>query len=211
MRRPRDNQRSTVYAWGRKVEGYYREPEFTTVAEVERWARPIWRAERGRYGLARSAAPEFIPAHWGQRSAIAHNDHRISLPRWARQRPVVLHEMAHRLTPGDEAHGPRFVGVHIGLLARHLDYDAYELMALADEMGVNYHVRSIGTVPVITLHRKVEKLIEKDGPMPEMWIACALDVSYLSARGAALQLIRRGRARWFRKRLTLLPQLKEAA
>jgi hypothetical protein len=64
MRRPRDNQRSAVYAWERKVEGYHRAPEFQAILDVERWARPIWRSERGRYGLAKSAAPEFMPARW---------------------------------------------------------------------------------------------------------------------------------------------------
>jgi hypothetical protein len=57
---------------------------------------------------------------------------------------------------------------------------------------------------VVRLHHKVEKLLEKEGPLREMMIACYLDVSYMSVRGAALQLIRRGRARWFRKQLTLL-------
>lgn len=203
MTRKRDTQRSRVYRWERTAlkSGA---PAWKTIDEVTAWARPIWASERGRYGLAKSAPPLFQPASWGQRSAIAYASHRITLPRWAREPDTVLHEMAHRLTPRDEAHGPRFVGVLIGLLARHAGYDAYALMAAADEVGVRYHARSIGAVPLVSLWRQVEHVIRDSGPLPEMWIAAELDVGYLQIRGAALQLIRRGRARWLRGRLTLI-------
>lgn len=111
--------------------------------------------------------------------------------------------MAHRLAHRDEAHGARFVGALIGLVCRHDRRDAYELMALADSMGVRYHIRSVGAVPIITISAKVERLIERDGPMREMDIACELDVSYLQVRGAAMYLIRQRKARWLRKKLHL--------
>lgn len=205
--RRRDNQRSRVYAWERKIKNRD-EVAVNTIEEVARYASRIWRSERGRYGLAKTRVPEFMPARRGQRNAIAFDHHVISLPRgWARTPRVILHELAHRLTPANEAHGPRFVGVLIGLLARHAGYNADALMAEADAMGVKYHVRSIGAVPVSSLPDRVVRVLKESGPLPEMWIASELDCSYMQVRGAALQLARTGRARWFRKRLTLTEQL----
>jgi hypothetical protein len=201
--RPRDNQRSRVYAFEGRIQAHEAPLAWETVGEVAAWLKPIWRAERGRYGRAKVPMPDVVPASWGQRSALAMPDHRLKLPRWARVPAVVLHEAAHRLTPRDEAHGPRFVGVLIGLLCRHAGHDANELMALADEMGVRYHVRSIGVVPVIGTAERIRRAIFAEGPMTEMDIACWLDLSYLQARGGALALIRQGKARWLRRKLTL--------
>jgi hypothetical protein len=199
--RGRDTQRSRVYAWERKIKGYHRPPEWRDLDDVIAFARPIWSAERGRYGRANVPMPAIERPHRGQRSALAHSDHRITLPLWARQGPVVLHEMAHQLTPADPGHGPRFVGVLIGLLSRHLGYDAGELMALADEMGVKYHVRSVGVVPVRGPSWFVERALREEKPMTEMELACWCDLTYLQVRGAAMYLIRKGAARWLRGKL----------
>lgn len=198
--RKRDNQRSLVYAWEGRINRSIYTATMKTVDEVAAWAKPIWRAERGRVGLAKHAAPEFVPSSWGQRAALAHRDHRISLPRWARNPHVILHEMAHRLTPRDESHGPRFVGVLIGLLARHAGFDCDEMMRIADEMGVRYHVRSIGAVPIIPLHVKLAKVL----PATDTAAAIELDVHWRQVRGAAIHLIKDGRARWYRGRLVPL-------
>lgn len=213
--RPRDNQRSRVYAWERAVlvklagRSLYL-GEFTILDECEAFMAPIWRAERGRVGLAKMTAPSLARNLWGQRKATASADHVIKLPRWARSRWVILHEMAHRLTPQDEAHGPRFVGVLIGLAARWLDYDASQLMALADEMGVKYYVRSIGVVPHRGTAWHVNRTIRRHGAMSAMDIACHLslvegvDVSFKQVNGAAVSLISSGKAKWYRGRLKAL-------
>jgi len=109
----------------------------------------------------------------------------------------------------DEAHGPRFMGVLIGLAARWLDLDAQEMMDLADQHGVQYYVRSIGVVPIHGPAWKVERALRENGPMTAMEIACWCDVPYKQVRGAALHLIGKGSARWYRKKLRLL--LPEAA
>lgn len=226
MARPRDNQRSRVYAWERSASlelcgrSLY-EAEFRTLAECEAFAAPIWRAERGRLGLAGKLAPAIERPSWGQRSAFAHNDHRITLPRWARSRWVILHELAHRLTPRDEAHGPRFVGVLMGLLARHVDLDAVELMRTAEQAGVRYWVRSIGAVPVHGPAWHVTRALRAEAPMSAMDLASWLslgtgaDITLAQVRGAALSLIQQGRARWLRGKLVplgdLLPQVAPEA
>lgn len=201
MARPRDTQRSRVYAWQRKAfttEQHYRTDErFRDIEAAAAYMAPIWRSERGRYGLAKQPAPKVESSSWGQRSAIAHDDHRITLPLWARNPIVMLHELAHRLTPDDPGHGPRWVGCFIGLLCRHHGQDANELMALCDEHGVKYHVRAIGSVPIRTLPERLAKLL----PIHYMAAAIELDVTYRQVYGAALPLIRHGRARWRGKQL----------
>lgn len=216
MRSKRDNQRSKVYAWERKVVATFGgssidKPDFDQLQECEAFANPIWRKERGRLGLARMRAPVIERPAWGQRRALAHHDHRVTLPRWARSKWVILHELAHRLTPDDEAHGPRFVGVLIGLAARWLDYDANQLTAMADEAGVRYFVRSIGVVPVRGISWHVERVLRTQSPMTAMDLACHLslsdgiDATDHQVRAGALRLIRTGQARWLRNKLTPLP------
>lgn len=212
----RDGQRSRVYAWERRCvkelgRGNISIAEFESLQECASYAEPIWRKERGRVGMAERAAPTIERPHRGQRRALAHFGHRITLPRWVRSRWIILHELAHRLTAMDEPLGPRFVGVLIGLACRWLDYDANQLMALADEEGVAYYVRSIGSVPVRGLTWHVERAVRHHGPMTEIDLACYLslaqgvDATPRQVRGAALQLIRRGGARWLRHKLTLTP------
>lgn len=207
MSRGRDNQRSRVYAFERAATngGVYRSA-WESLDECERFLRPIWRAERGRLGRAKVDMPSIVRPHRGQRSAIAHSyEFKITLPKWARNPWVVLHEAAHHLTPRDEAHGPRFFGVLIGLVARHDGRDAAELMALADEMGVKYHVRSIGVVPIRGVLWQLDRVLREHEPMTEMELACWLDVSYLQVRGAAMGLVRRRIARWLRGKLVVMP------
>ena len=222
MRRARDRQRSRMYKWenavvrqllGRSIA----DPEFSTVEQCAAYAAPIWRRERARVGLARVQAPRIERPSWGQRSALAHPDHRVTLPRWARSRWVILHELAHRLTPRDEAHGPRFVGVLIGLAARWLDLDADRMMRMADEYDVRYYVRSIGVVPVWGPTVRVERALRQHGPMTLMDLCCHLSIfeeaelAPAQVRGAALHLVGQGRARWFRGRLQLLDTETEQA
>jgi len=62
--------------------------------------------------------PRVTPGHLARNATGSR--HRINLPRWARQVPVVLHELTHSLLP-DAAivHGPEFVRLYIELLVRY--------------------------------------------------------------------------------------------
>jgi hypothetical protein len=207
VRRKRDNQRTLCYRWEDAVTGgKHLSAEWTTIDEVEAFMKPIWRAERGRYGRANVPMPVLHHGHWGQRAAIAYSSHKISLPRHTRNVWMVLHEMAHCLTPADEAHGPRFVGVLMGLAARHAGYDVEVLKAKADEMGLRYYAGSIGAAPAFTLSQKLRALL----PTTDMDAAVLLGVSYRQIHGAALSLIRSGTARWYRGKIApLATQPKE--
>lgn len=208
----RDSQKSKVYAW--EDAAYHRhahrsiyEPEYRTLEECEAFATPVWRCERGRMGHASKAAPTIERPAWGASSARASRAmHALRLPRWARNRWVILHEMAHLLAVGDR-HGPRFVGCLIGLACRHLGMDANLLMQMADEFGVKYHVRTIGVVPVCGPSYHVRRALSRMPAMTAMDLACALsledgvDITARQVRGAALALIRAGEARWLRGKL----------
>jgi putative metallohydrolase (TIGR04338 family) len=212
----RDFQRERVYAWERGVasaEGRaLGEATWSSISEVEAWLAPIWKAERGRYGNANVPAPVITHASWGQRRALAHHGAwKISLPRWARSPWVATHELAHLLIRArDPWHGPRFVGTLIGLASRHLGFDAYELMRSADAAGVEYYVRSIGSVPVRGTQWRAEQALAKEGPMSAMDLACWLSlatyhdpVTWRQVHGAMLGSIRAGRVRLFRGKYQL--------
>lgn len=204
-RRPRDRQRSRVYLWEADAEEATRDqqlpfPGLSSLVAVQEWLTPVWRSERGRYGLAHAAAPAVMRPHWGQRRALAHvHAGAISLPIWARTPWAVLHELAHHLTPDDEAHGPRFVGVFVGLLARHTGRAPQMLIDMAIEHGVKVDLRSVGcrpTAPLTAQDRLLSML-----PATDMDLACELGVHWRQVRGLALSLIRRREARWYRGRL----------
>ena len=203
--RPRDRQRSRLYEWEADAEEATRGeqrpyPDLSSLLAVQEWLAPVWRAERGRYGLAHAPAPVVQRPHWGQRRALAHVPAgRISLPIWARTPWAVLHELAHHLTPYDEAHGARFAGVLVGLLARHTGRDAQTLLDMAAERGVRVDLRSVGSRPAPELSPQ-ERLLAL-WPATDMDLACELGVHWRQVRGMALGLVRQGHARWFRGRL----------
>lgn len=212
-----DTQRSRVYEFERMVARMERRdlysPTWETLDHVIQWAAPVWRAERGRYGRPGARMPAIERPARGQRRALAYlGQRRITLPRWARSPWVTLHEMAHLLVQANEPpHGPRFVGVLIGLACRHLDYDAHELMRVADQAGVNYHVRSIGSVPVRGIQWRAEKALGLEGPMIPVDLACWLSlgtyhdpVTWRQVQGAMLGAIAEGRVRLFRGKFRLL-------
>jgi hypothetical protein len=203
--RPRDGQRSLVYAWEKAASsGACGIPTFKTLAECQAFMNPIWNAERARYGRASVEAPAIERPARGQKRALAHASHKITLPKWARNEWVILHEMAHRLTPTGEAHGPRFVAVLIGLLARHAGYQSNQLMQSAAGAGVRYFAKSVGTVPAPPALNLSDRLVRLM-PVAEIDAAFELDVSWRQVRGASLTLIRRGQARWLRGKLVALP------
>lgn len=76
----------------------------------------------------------------------------------------------------DHSHSSRFDGVLIGLACRHLQYDANELMQLADAGGVNYDMRSIGSVPVRGLQWRTERALAIEGPMSPADLAAWISI-----------------------------------
>ena len=56
---------------------------------------------------------------------------------WGMTQTVVLHELAHALTPnGVEIHGPEYLRVWIDIFSRHYDIPAYKFECLARDRGL---------------------------------------------------------------------------
>jgi hypothetical protein len=202
----RDFQRSKVYAWERQAAErfgfqFYMPRDgagVVTMDQVAAFVAKVWRSERGRYGKAKWPVPEL--ADGGGTRRASGSSRRLNLPRWSRSPWVMCHEIAHGLDMRSRRgwHGPRFVGVLIGLAARHCGQDADALVHLAEEMGVHVDTRSIGAVPNRTLAAKVHRALPGTATeiATRLNLEQGLGVSYRQVRGAALQLIRQGRARW---------------
>jgi len=83
-------------------------------------------------------------------------------------------------------------------------------MALDDEVAVEYSVRSIGSVPVMGPAWHVERELKETGPLTavdmlaELNIGDRLNLPLPQFRGAALALVRSGRAHRYRKKLVLV-------
>lgn len=187
----RDSQRSRVYAWERS-----QNPDGSiwkqtmSIEEVEAFVKRIWRSERGRYGKKAWQQAPMVEGYRGGTRAWAHGDSKLAFSKRCRNQYVALHELAHALNETHSGHDGRFVGILIGLLARHLGRDADALTASALEMGVKVHTRSIGAVPVYPWFKRVQKLL----PCTVMDAAVELEVSYRVVLGALLQLEKRGLA-----------------
>ena len=123
--RPRDFQRGRVYRW----EGEHVLPHDREILSLDACARLVEAAYRWAEA-DRAAAAEWRPpgVHDGRgRRHACGSRQAIKLPRWARTRPVVLHECAHGMA--DDQHGPRFVARYVELLERFLGLDRAMLHA----------------------------------------------------------------------------------
>lgn len=113
--RPRDNQRARLYRAEGAVDAGRRLP---TVERMQAWVDGL-------------AATDWFVARWGQRCFEVRPGfgHRratadaatgvLQMPKWARSELVLLHEIAHCLTPLTFAgHGPEYAGVLLALARR---------------------------------------------------------------------------------------------
>jgi hypothetical protein len=127
-RRERDTQRSKVYAWERSEFG---------------WDKEVMSLEQCQ-ALARSIRPGVWAGDGcGRRAACAvPQENVIKLPKWARTKWVVLHEVAHLIAWDGRraAHGREFMAEYLDLLATHYkrDKDLLWASALAAGLRVGY-------------------------------------------------------------------------
>jgi putative metallohydrolase (TIGR04338 family) len=112
--RPRDSQRARLYRAEGEVDAGRRLP---TVERMQAWVDAL-------------AATDWFVARWGERAfdvrpgfghrrATADQHGVLQMPKWARSEMVLLHEVAHCLTPVTyAAHGPEYAGVLLALARR---------------------------------------------------------------------------------------------
>lgn len=128
MRSDRDNQRSKVYA-AEKASGLCKDEQTIPNAELQAWVDAVLdrRVIRSRWG-SRSVEVKLTGGYGGAR---AHGTYKITASPGARNEYVMLHEIAHILTPQDEGHGPRFCGVLLFLVRNVLGADAHKSLLTA--------------------------------------------------------------------------------
>lgn len=115
--RPRDSQRARLYRAEDEVGAGRRLPAVDVLqAYVDDLGATEW--FRSRWG---ARAFDVRPGH-GHRRATADGNGVLQMPRWARTELVLLHEVAHCLTPTTfAAHGPEYAGVLLSLVRRAVD------------------------------------------------------------------------------------------
>jgi len=63
---------------------------------------------------------------------------KMQLPRWARSKQIIIHEVSHFLCHNDTQHGRDFVGVYMFLLNKYLGFTFRAMQDLAYEMNVDW-------------------------------------------------------------------------
>lgn len=115
--RPRDSQRSRLYKWEQRLRREHRDttPQEMSLDDCDRLIARAYRV----YGLKWSGR---TVAGKSERHSATGSRFQVSLPRWARQPIVVLHEAAHGILNtleerGDyrAPHGPEFARIMIEL------------------------------------------------------------------------------------------------
>jgi putative metallohydrolase (TIGR04338 family) len=142
MKRVRDNQRSRLCAWESDALGLH-DGRHISLAECQELADRVCRDyQAGSVGIedgrGHSNAAYYRGSHWlvGSGKSV-YRPPTIALPRRMRRRRVVLHELAHHLTPEEyAAHGPEYLWVMMTLFARIEGRARQEMRASAREAGL---------------------------------------------------------------------------
>ncbi len=142
MRTDRDNQRSKVYA-AERASGLCKFEQTIPDAELQDWVNAVLdrRVIRSRWG-ARTVE---VKRTSGRGGATAYGTWRINASPGARNEYVMLHEIAHVLTPRDAGHGPEYCGVLLFLVRNVLGKEAHA--ALLEAMRKHRVKRSNSSIP----------------------------------------------------------------
>jgi len=180
MARARDSQRSKVYAWERAHvpdfdgKGTYK----LTLRQCEIMINRVWADYRPGEHAPRVADGRGCSNAKGGRW-------RITLPRWARTVPIVLHELAHPLTPHPAApHGPEFVRLFIDLLVRYDEGDKAELLRTA--RACRLKIGQAQAAPKPKARRSSRAVYERAPCRPHNWIQGQLVGRVLTRQGFVL-------------------------
>jgi len=146
----RDSQREKVYQWEYHINASGAVPREMywdrALLELDEWCFAVWQVEHKRLGLSEFPTPI---VKLRKRNALhAECDpatREILLASGLRRKSVVLHELAHVLTPNarNEAggwHGPVFVGVFIHLLRQYGGADETKMLAEAARCRVQVKI-----------------------------------------------------------------------
>lgn len=135
-RRPaqaRDGQRSKVYA-AEDAAFDKAKSEGMTVEEVEAFVAWLWRSYAARKAMIRNGPsrawrqPRVADGRGCRRASAGGGV--VTIPRWARSRWVVCHEVAHEIVIRGPWHGPEFCRTYLELIEEALGFEARERLGL---------------------------------------------------------------------------------
>lgn len=125
--RQRDSQRSKVYKWERGF--FYNTYEVNYIGDNKLSLEKCQELVNHIYRTFDILPPKVKEGRYGC-SAWA-NEFFISLPSWARTKPIVIHECSHGLTdmwfPGSAGHGVEYVGIFYKLISIFMHIDELKL------------------------------------------------------------------------------------
>ena len=126
MRKLRDSQRGKVYK-AQAVLACYKKLGEGGLEESERYIKMVWTSPwtRRHFPEARKKGVPHLNDGRGTRSASFRRTwHVINLPRWARQHPTMLHEIAHALTYERPPHGWKWAQTYVALVQHFIGVEA---------------------------------------------------------------------------------------
>jgi len=107
----RDSQRSKVYSAERGL----REPPFNTMQETQAFVDSVCKT---KYWCNLGGLPTTATDGRGRRTACGYYGGEICLPKWSRQRIIILHELAHTVIGDAPWHGREFARTLLALVNR---------------------------------------------------------------------------------------------
>lgn len=146
MSRLRDYQRSKLYSAENKAFAnveFWKKNEFKTLAECADFAKEIvnsnyWTRHKGWKRI------KLNDGRGCRNAAYWYNDRSVTLPIWARNKLVIIHEFAHYLTHKTQqdpvGHGSHFAAHYLELVDEIMGMEySMLLMEQYDLLGVKYH------------------------------------------------------------------------
>ena len=164
----RDSQRSRVYKWESKLFESYglsksikNFDDCMSLKECNKFASKIWNTYKNKFyrnfneRRTRVASVKCSNTNGGRKGIafggfyyVKGNRYvkdgrkncykKMQLPRWARSKQVIIHEVAHFLCPNDIWHHKEYVGVYMFLLNKYLGFTFRAMQDLAYEMNVDW-------------------------------------------------------------------------
>jgi putative metallohydrolase (TIGR04338 family) len=148
--RLRDSQRGKVYKAERILNSHPKAMErFETIPEVDVFVKKVLGSSYTRKHFARLNSLTISDGR-GRRNASAYGYREISLPRWARTRWTILHELAHiyasykykRVDIAIAAHGREFCKIYLQLVQHFISKEAADILKKSfREHRVKYQIR----------------------------------------------------------------------
>lgn len=193
----RDTQRQKLYDAERKAfgEDFKRILGDGSMGAVEEFVRRVESSQTWQQLLARSGVRPLsngLLLKDGRRNRRASaNRWQVTLPRWARTAPVILHEMAHSATPDDVGHNWPFAAAYLVLVGRFIGAEARDKLRAAFKAAKVRHTppRKMSPEHLAKLRAQGFKLAAaRQAPKPELTAAAEHQETIAkAARGVSVQ------------------------